>query len=78
MSNHFVHSLFFYTHLGSKQAITEKRAYDPFPHKTAFLQFMRLSSNVVFYCGIYKDCARWKPGKSLNVPVPSLFERFFC
>ena len=36
MSNHFVHSLFFYAHLGSKQAITEKRAYDPFPHKNCF------------------------------------------
>lgn len=45
-----------------------------FSIKTFFLQFMRLSSSVVFYWGIYKDCARWKPEKPLNVPVPCLFE----
>lgn len=58
MRNHFVHILF-YLHLEViSRKLLQNRHKTPFPIKTAFLEFMRLSSNVVFYCGIYKDYAR--------------------
>ncbi len=42
----------------ASRQLLKKGHTSPFPIKTAFLQFMRLSLNGVFSCDIYKDCAR--------------------